>query len=264
MLYNDFYVDLKNIVIAHEFTIDKTTKCEYPNKRGSYGLIYALEGEAEYRFSSGKRITIKKNNALFLSPDASYSLVSRNSFRHYTINFLIHEKSSALFQLNKSFYLVTEEHTEPLEHLFKRTANLWQTKKNGYAMQAVGTLYELLYVFYSDYVQKDQYKSYHRLMPAREYINEHFAEEITLSQLAYLSNMSLTNFRREWKKFYSLPPLAYKNSLRLPHAKELLSSGYYSVSETASKCGFEDPSYFIRFFKKETGMTPKDFKYNSL
>jgi len=71
--------------------------------------------------------------------------------------------------------------------------------------------------------------------------------------------MSVTHFRREWKKHYNITPLAYRNSIRLSFARELILSGYYTVSEIAEKCGFDDVGYFIRFFKKHTGITP--FKY---
>jgi AraC-like DNA-binding protein len=72
--------------------------------------------------------------------------------------------------------------------------------------------------------------------------------------------MSVTNFRREWKKIYAEAPIQYRDSIRLYYAKEYLSSGYYTVSETAEKCGFDDVSYFVRLFKKKTGLTPGEFK----
>ena len=71
--------------------------------------------------------------------------------------------------------------------------------------------------------------------------------------------MSTTHFRREWTKLYGTPPLQYRDALRLSYAKEYLLSGYYSVTEVAEKCGFEDTNYFIRFFKKHTGITPGKF-----
>ena len=68
--------------------------------------------------------------------------------------------------------------------------------------------------------------------------------------------MSKTNFRREWRARYADTPIRYRDSIRLHYASEYLSGGYYSVSEVAKKCGFEDLSYFVRFFKKHTGRTP--------
>jgi hypothetical protein len=48
------------------------------------------------------------------------------------------------------------------------------------------------------------------------------------------------------------------------NAKELLESGFYSVSEVAMRCGFDDVSYLCRFFKKHTGLTPLEFAQNGI
>ena len=106
--------------------------------------------------------------------------------------------------------------------------------------------------------------SHQRLLPAKEYIEQHFDSPITLERLAFLSDMSVTNFRREWQRYYSKTPIQYRDSIRLYYAKEYLSSGYYSVTEIAKKCGFDDISYFGRYFKKKTGSTPGEFKKSFL
>ena len=54
-------------------------------------------------------------------------------------------------------------------------------------------------------------------------------------------------------------PLKYINKLKLYYAKELLRSGYYTVSQVSEKCGFENIQYFSLFIKKETGKTPSQF-----
>ena len=64
------------------------------------------------------------------------------------------------------------------------------------------------------------------------------------------------------KKIYAEAPIQYRDSIRLYYAKEYLSSGYYTVSETAEKCGFDDVSYFVRFFKPKAGLPPLNLKRN--
>ena len=54
--------------------------------------------------------------------------------------------------------------------------------------------------------------------------------------------------------------MQYRDSTRLYYAKEYLNSGYYTVSEIAEKCGFDDVSYFVRFFKQKTGLPPGEYK----
>ena len=76
--------------------------------------------------------------------------------------------------------------------------------------------------------------------------------------------MSVTNFRREWKKRYAESPMQYRDTVRLTYAQEYLNSGYYTISEIARKCGFDDVSCFVRFYKKKTGMAPGNAKKQSM
>ena len=261
MLFShDVYFDIKTIQLAHEFVLDRVQKCEYPQGRGHYGLVFVQSGRAEYRFFTGDRFTIGEGDVLFLSPKCAYSIVTEKAFKHYTVNFDIHEDSSKTDMLSRSYYLLQGESVASMEQIFKELITVWGMKKPGFEMRSVGYLYELLSQFYFAYAQEQISVSYHRLLPAKEYIEQHFENTITLEQLAFLSNMSVTNFRREWKKHYAESPIRYRDRIRLYYAREYLSSGYYTVTEIAKKCGFEDTSYFVRFFKQKTGHTPNEFK----
>ena len=260
MFSDHVYVDIKKIHVAHDYTLNQMRKCEYPGGRGSYGLIYALDGEAEYRFSTGERIKIASGDIFFVSPEAAYTIATAKPFRHYTVNFDIYRESSTLQVLETSHYLLRNENTRPVERLFRELVNVWSQKSFGYEMKATGVLYELLTLLYLNYLNPTNDRTMQRLQGAKEYIEQNFDQPISLEGLAYLSNMSVTNFRREWAKLYAEPPIAYRDSIRLHFAKEYLDCGYYTITEVARRCGFEDTSYFVRFFKKRVGCTPNEFK----
>ena len=251
-----FYLSIKNIRIAHEYVIDRAHKCEYPRGRGSYGLIYAIEGGAEYRFFSGERISVSAGDVLFLTPSAAYSIAAKKEFKHYTVNFDLFEECSRLDALNTDHSLLRGGDNERIERIFKKLIAAWQAKNDAYEMRSVGLLYELMPLFYLEYTAAVGARGGERLLPAKEYIEQHYRENVSLDALARLSNMSMTNFRREWKRQYAETPLQYRDGIRLYYALEYLESGYYSISEIAEKCGFEDVSYFVRFFKKKMGVTP--------
>ena len=253
----EIFIDIKDVNIAHEYILDRAHKCEYPRGRGSYGLIYALDGSAEYRFLTGEVFTVNKGDVLLLSPHTAYSIATEKEFKHYTVNFDIHEETSELDALRLPYCLLRGENTEEQRRQFKKLVDLWRLKQTGYKMRSIGCLYELLSIFCFDCLYLSPYR---RLLPAKEYIEQHFDLPMTLEHLAYLSNMSVTNFRREWKKAYSVSPLQYRDTVRLHYAKEYLNSGYYTVSEIAKRCGFEDVSYFVRFFRKKIGVTPRRFR----
>ena len=128
-------------------------------------------------------------------------------------------------------------------------------------MSIIGRLYGIFGMMAKDEEQRSlESYEYRRLLPAKSYIDQNFSESITLDTLAQLANMSVTNFRREWKRILKSTPLEYRDVLRFKKAKVLLSGGFKSVVEIAAECGFCNPSYFIRSFKKYTGLTPCEYR----
>jgi len=57
-----------------------------------------------------------------------------------------------------------------------------------------------------------------------------------------------------------LPAMSLIHLYLVSEAKNLLVAGDRSISEIAFQLGFENPPYFSGLFKKETGISPKDFK----
>ena len=260
-----FMMDISRIELAHEFVLDKDHKCQYPDGRGKYGMVYCVDGEAEYQFNSGQRLTVGAGDTLFLSPYTAYSIYTKREFRHYTINFGIHKKNSRLDIIDKPYCLLEGIEPERFERQFNKLTKTWMQKNAGYEMMSVSHMYSLISLFYYHY--KNQLASPDcslRLKSAKEHIDQSFDRRITLEELARLCSMSVTNFRREWKKAYGVTPMRYRDEIRLSYAKEYLVSGYYSVAEVAVRCGFDDVGYFIRFFEKHVGISPGTFKRQAL
>ena len=254
-----FYLGIKKILLAHEYVLDHAHRCEYRGERGSYGLVYVIRGEAKYIFSTGERVTLRPGDVFFISPKSAYAILCDGEFLHDTINFLLYETEDNTAHLPSPYLHLVGENTSGFGQMFGRIVSLWQKKEFAFEMLCMSHLYELLALLYRDYSGSVK-NAYHRLLPARSYIDAHFAEDFTLYDLACLCRMSLTNFRREWKRHFSDTPMQYRDRKRLALAKEYLHGGYYSIGEIATRCGFEDASYFIRFFKKNVGTPPKEFQ----
>ena len=257
MAAEPFFLNIKKIHIAHRYTLDQNHKCAYPRGRGTYGLVYALQGSAEFRMAGGERAKVSQGDLLFLTPNVAYTVVPKVEFEHYTVNFELNGEDSFFGLLAEPYCLLRQESAEAMERCFRRMVRFWLEQN---AMQATACLYELLAAFYFSYTAGRQSASYRRLQTARGYIERHFREPFTLEELAQVSAMSVGHFRREWKRLYGDSPLQYRDSIRLYYAKEYLQSGYCTVAEAAEQCGFSDVSYFVRFYKKKTGTTPGTLK----
>ena len=94
----------------------------------------------------------------------------------------------------------------------------------------------------------------------RDYIEEHLDEEISLVTLAALAHLSPFHFARAFKQSFDLPPHRYLTLRRIERAKELLSQPELSVTRIGLNLGFSDTSSFSSAFRRQTGVTPTDFR----
>jgi AraC-like DNA-binding protein len=80
--------------------------------------------------------------------------------------------------------------------------------------------------------------------------------------LAKKMHLSVSQLFRKIKRLENKSTANYIRSIRLEFAKKMLEDSSLSVSEIAFKTGFTDPSYFIRSFLKEFGITPGKIRNN--
>jgi len=92
-----------------------------------------------------------------------------------------------------------------------------------------------------------------------EYIEEHLAENVLLSSLAEVAQLSPFHFSRAFKQSFGMPPLRFLASRRIERAKELLT-GETTVTQVGLAVGFAETSSFTTAFRKHTGVTPTVFR----
>src|SRR5690606_36735375 len=93
-----------------------------------------------------------------------------------------------------------------------------------------------------------------------EYIQANLHREINARELYRIAGFSRTRFCTKFKSCFGMTVSAYIQQARLARAKELLTHTSLSVTEIAYASGFNWPSFFNRTFKRETGMSPSQFR----
>ena len=97
-------------------------------------------------------------------------------------------------------------------------------------------------------------------MLARAYIERQFAEDLSLDSVAETLGISADYLGKLFKQKTGRNFVEFLNDVRIRKASELLRNGDAKVSEVSTAVGFNTPDYFIRVFKKQTGLTPGQFK----
>ena len=82
-------------------------------------------------------------------------------------------------------------------------------------------------------------------------------KKLTLKELAFLCNMSVSTFKREFEKHYSESPIKWFQNKRLEHAYYLLNQKHKKSSEIYFEVGYENLSSFIQAYKSKYNKTPK-------
>lgn len=91
-----------------------------------------------------------------------------------------------------------------------------------------------------------------------DYIEDNFAEDCALADLAALAGINRFNLLRSFQRRVGLPPHLYQTQLRLRHARRLMLAGE-APAMAAVAVGFTDQSHLIRKFKAAYGVTPGEY-----
>lgn len=92
-----------------------------------------------------------------------------------------------------------------------------------------------------------------------EFLEQNYAEHITLDELARMANRNKYSLLRAFTKFKGITPYRYLETVRVNQAKKLLEQGKEPI-DAAIQTGFTDQSHFTKFFKEFIGLTPGQYR----
>ena len=83
---------------------------------------------------------------------------------------------------------------------------------------------------------------------------------LNLGRIAAHTGISVSYLKLLFKRQFDCGPIAYLTELRLAKAEQLLNNPYLRIGEIAILCGFRDPDYFSRLFRRHRNQTPHEFR----
>ena len=94
----------------------------------------------------------------------------------------------------------------------------------------------------------------------QEVIQKHLFDDLNIEDLAFLTSMSVSSFKRKFSSVYGTSPNKYMVSKRLEKAQTLLNTTDLRISEIAYDCGYSDVSHFSKTFKSYYNISPSDLR----
>ncbi len=206
-------------------------------------ILLVLTGEFHFAFNGHSHVLTPKELG-FIPPDTDHEYSCTGSA--LTLNIPAEMvKPTDLLIFEEHCVMEISEKLEPLISLIKQ-----ETAENGPSGSS------LRYLFYYLYDKMaEQYR-----MPSVTYMEENYAENITISQLAALENYNPSYYTGWFKERTGLTPGEYLRAVRIEKAKEILATTGYRVIDVAMQTGYQNSSSFTRAFRELVGQTPVQYR----
>lgn len=98
------------------------------------------------------------------------------------------------------------------------------------------------------------------IQKAAGFIFENYDKDISLQMAAEIAGMRDTYFSRKFQEVTGFGFKEYLTNIRIQHSQEMLRNGTLTITQIATACGFSNSNYFGDAFKKQTGISPRDFR----
>jgi AraC-like DNA-binding protein/quercetin dioxygenase-like cupin family protein len=272
-----FPVDVRYLVFKrrHEIRL---------NRHDYFELLYFHSGEAIYRVQS-RTLKVREGDLFVMGSTSLHRMIDypRGRVRAGVLYFLpelirsgdgAEEEVEYLMPFlvqDSSFPHVIPAHTRiPLQvfDLMKRT-NAELPAASNWARLSIKTYLKMILVLLVNHYAsfRGTEETFHhknrdleRLRPLFTFIDQHYAEPLSVEHAASLICMSKSHFMRFFKQVTGQSFVSHLNRFRVAKAQSLLTSADKSIAEISQEVGFYDQSYFGMVFHKLVGVTPREFK----
>lgn len=216
----------------------------------SWELIYCTGGNGELAFAD-RTLSYGTGDVAVIPPMTPHSNGSECGFTNIHMNL-----SDATLDSTKPILI----HADPNGFLLDAFKATFHYYSEGGAEQPLLPPYgHLIVAFLTEYQPVRHSETIRQI---EDDILRHYPD-CTYDLNAYLNTLPFNGeyLKKMFKKETGMTPLQYLTDRRLENAAAILRTyvGGGNVSETAHMCGFSDPLYFSRLFKKKYGLPPRDF-----
>jgi AraC-like DNA-binding protein len=248
---------LDNAVINSLSVIKTNTDPRVYNvdSRRYHSLSFRVEGENVIYDKNGVEITSNARSLTFVPAGIPYTHHVLTPSQQIVVHFTTLESIGDIIE-NFILPLRCE-----IEYLFFSLYNQYESEQREKSLQCISMFYNILALIAKNLNRENSYKD-DLIRDSVAYMHEHYREsDFNIDKLLKQTYISPAYYRRIFKEIYQCSPIEYLKNLRINYAKQLLENGYYTVSEVAELSGFSTPTYFSYEFKKMTGYSPTQYRF---
>ena len=222
-------------------------------------LLLFLNGcKITYNDINGKEIVAESGDVVYTPIGSEYKawLSDFQSVTSHTIgiNFQLYNEMGDSIVLSDNIQVFKGFRYPGLSSMFKRFLD------HGINDNIIENRIFLMEIF--SLIAKESYNASipDKFIKAITYLDEHIAENPSISTLAELCEISEVYFRKRFKEYMGESPVEYRNTLRLERARSYLEFGEISVQEISDMLGYSTVSHFIEKFKQRFGCSPLKYR----
>ena len=240
-----------------------------------YELVVVVSGDGYHKFND-EMIPLRRGQIFLVQPGVEHCY---SGFRKIVVqNFMFPRQAlslirSALYTVPRWRELFCRKSNEPvcmvgssviseLDLLQNTIALEQQQSAESRSLLLLSYLAQLLGIVLNNMIQPDKQSKGGGgdIENAALFMRDNYKKNIKLPDLAKMSYMSVSRFIKRFSTEFGMPPMRYLLKLRLHQAQKQLMRSEESITEVALTCGFHDPLYFTRQFRRHFGCTPSEYR----
>jgi AraC family transcriptional regulator, melibiose operon regulatory protein len=276
--YNIPNLHIRAGILKLSYFPNKASLCHW---HSNLEFIIILEGcmtfsvnNTDYLLSEGMGIIVNSNrlhfNSSFNNNECTYILLNLSpSF--LVVNPYIESRyvNHLLYDADNDAIILSENVSwnQQALVLIKAIFQLCLEQSERYKLQVLSQFYSLLSLLYENTIDKTGYnenqsKDLNTLKDMIEYIKTHYAEKISVNEIASAGMMCRSKCFSLFKEILHHTPFEYLQNYRIQKSIQLLADKTLSIMDISVACGFNEASYYTEVFKKITGTLPSDYRKN--
>lgn len=258
-------IDLDNLSSAYAGSIVYPPGGRYgPRVQQDLQLVMLYTGEMTVTID-GRILSVAPGHVVLLKPghEESFTFSKTEDTWHrwiaIRVDMLSLEAKEALYALPEVLPL-----TEEMNHLTGLMVNLIRqfTSEDDIVIRSLA--HAALHLYPNESLRLSlQQEKHPAVYSAIEWIRSHYAEALTLSNIASQAGVSPEHLLRLFKKHEGTTPIEYVWKYRIDRSIELLTHTGLNVTEIAERCGFKTSHHFARMIKQVTRRTATDIRRQS-